>query len=221
MPAGCTVTLLTDRGLTGPGVVDVCRGLGWHWVGRVNVGPAQANRVRDATGEEAALWTWVARLGRRGTAPAALFKQAGWRDGFVTVHAPGGYADPWVLFSDRPGGIARVREYRRRWTIETMFQDCKRRGLCLEASHLGDPARLTRLLLALHLALWWLHQLGARAIRHGERARFDRADRRDLSLVRLGRRVMEARLTAERPPPLPFVPGVGGWRHVSYHQTVR
>ena len=48
------------------------------------------------------------------------------------------------------------------------------------------PERLDRLLLVLHLALWWAFGLGLQAIRNGTRRRFDRRDRRDLSVVRLG-----------------------------------
>lgn len=102
MPAGGAVTLVVDRGLTGVSLIDLCRSVGWHWVLRVNTGPAQANRVQTAGGEEA-LWTLGTRLGRRGSAAVRLFKGAGWRDGWVTVHW-GAYAERWVLFSDRPGG---------------------------------------------------------------------------------------------------------------------
>lgn len=215
MPAGCEVTLVVDRGLSGVGLIDLCRTVGWHWVLRVNAGPAQANRVQTAAGGEERAWALVERLGRCGTTAARLFKGAGWREGWITVHW-GPYAERWVLFSDRAGGFARVREYRRRWTIEPMFQDCKQRGWDLERSRLRDPARLTRLLLALQVLLWWLMQLGLRAVRHGERRRFDRVGRRDLSIVRIGRRVQETRAQEGRDLPLPFSQRHGRWRHVRY-----
>jgi len=202
-------------GWPGVGLIDLCRTVGWHWVLRVNTGPKQTNRVRTVSGGEEAAWALVTRLGRRGTTQGRLFKGEGWRDGWITVHW-GAYAEPWVLFSDRVGGFARVREYRRRWTIEPMFEDCKQRGWDLERSRLTDPARLTRLLLARQGLLWWLMQLGLRAIRHGERRRFDRRDRRDLSVVRLGRRVQETREQEGRTLPLPFSRREGQWRHVLY-----
>lgn len=215
MPAGCAVTLVVDRGLTGVSLIDLCRAVGWHWVLRVNTGPAQANRVQLAGGGEEPLWALVARLGRRGTEAARLFKGAGWRAGWVTVHW-GAYAERWVLFSDRPGGQARVRDYRRRWTIEPMFQDGTQRGWDLERSRLRDPERLTRLLLGVQVMLWWLMQLGLRAIRHGERRRFDHPTRRDMSVVKIGRRVHQTREAEGRRLPLPFARRHGQWRHATY-----
>ncbi len=56
-----------------------------------------------------------------------------------------------------------------------------------EASWLRDHTWIDRLLLALFLAVWWVSHLAASCLHHGHRARFDRADRRDKSIVRLGR----------------------------------
>lgn len=44
LPPGCTVTLVADRGLTGAGLLDVCRALGWHFVLRVNVTASTSNQ---------------------------------------------------------------------------------------------------------------------------------------------------------------------------------
>jgi hypothetical protein len=44
-----------------------------------------------------------------------------------------------------------------------------------------------RLLLALFLAMWWVSHLAAACLHHGQRHRFDRVDRRDKSIFRLGR----------------------------------
>jgi hypothetical protein len=43
------------------------------------------------------------------------------------------------------------------------------------------------LLLVLFLLLWWLAHLAATCIHHGKRPRYDRADRRDKGIFRLGR----------------------------------
>ena len=45
--------------------------------------------------------------------------------------------------------------YRNRFRIEPFFADQKSRGFRLHQSHLSDPARLTRLLLAACLAYLW------------------------------------------------------------------
>ncbi len=131
----------------------------------------------------------------------------------LTIHWDRAAREPWVLVSDRPGGVPRVREYRRRVRAEATYQDCKRRGFGIEASKVTDLARLDRLLLALHLALWWGTQLGHRAIRTGQRRRFDRSDRRELSVLRLGCRWLADRLEHAVCPPRPFHSRHHQWRY--------
>ena len=106
-----------------------------------------------------------------------------------------------------------MREYRRRAQVEATDEDSKRRGFDQERSKVRDRERFDRLLLALYLALWWAAQLGLRVIRGGRRRRFDRADRRDLGVVRLGRLGMEEALLHDHCPPLPFHHRQTGWRY--------
>jgi hypothetical protein len=216
LPPGCRVTLLADRGVTGPAVVALCRALGWSFVLRLSVGPRQANRVRVGAAPEQPLWALVTRPGQRFAATVALFKEAGWVPVELTIHWDPHYPEPWVLLSDRPAGPAIVRAYRRRARAEATYQDGKSRGWRLEASKLADPDRLERLLLALHLALWWALQLGHRLIRAGQRPRYDRADRRDLGVFRLGREHLRHELLHDRCPPLPFRLAHGHWAYTRY-----
>jgi hypothetical protein len=71
--------------------------------------------------------------------------------------------------------------------------------------------RIDRLLLVLHLALWWAFGLGLQTIRTGERRRFDRRDRRELSLVRLGITACLDTLHHDQIPALPFRLTSAGW----------
>ncbi len=96
------------------------------------------------------------------------------------------HREAWFLISDLPAGRRRVHEYALRMRVESTFQDTKSRGWDLEASLIADLERLNRLLLALFVAMWWVIHLAASCIHHGQRARFDRHDRRDKSLFRLG-----------------------------------
>jgi hypothetical protein len=213
LPPDCTVTLLADRGVTGPEVIDLCRALGWHFVFRVSVGASQTNRVRGEALPEQALWALVTGPGQRWRGTVDLFKQAGWRTVNLTIHWDRRYHQPWVLVSDRPAGTTRVHEYRRRAHAEATYEDCKSRGFAIERSKLATPDRLDRLLLVVHLALWWGEQLGLRVIRGGLRRHFDRADRRDLSVLRLGRRFLLEELAHDRCPPLPFHFRNHQWRY--------
>jgi hypothetical protein len=213
LPPACRVTLLADRGITGPAVIALCRSLGWAFVLRVSVSARQANRVRVGDAPEQALWDLVRGPGHRFAGGAELFKDAGWVAVALTIAWPRRYAEPWVLVSEEPAGPAVVRAYRRRCRVEATYQDGKRRGWRLEASKLADPARFGRLLLALHLALWWALQLGHRVIRAGQRPRYDRADRRDLGVLRLGREHLRTELLHGRCPPLPFRFAHGRWAY--------
>jgi hypothetical protein len=80
-----------------------------------------------------------------------------------------------------------MREDARRMRVESTLQDLKRRGWDLEGTVMADRARLDRLLLVLFVSLWWLAHLAAACVHHGQRARFDRRDRRDKGIFRLGR----------------------------------
>jgi len=76
----------------------------------------------------------------------------------------------------------------------------------------SDAAHLDRLLLVWHLALWWLHALGRHVITSGARIHFDRRDRRERSLVRLGWLWLHDELLHGRCPPLLFRPLPTGWQ---------
>lgn len=217
LPPGCPVTLVGDCGLSGPSFLDTTRELGWDVLLRVNVSAGQAHRLRllDAAGqpgEEQGLWDVVGSVPSGRHRPAQICKGSGWREGFLTICQRPGFSERWVLFSSRPGGAARVREYARRARIEATFADGKGRGWGLEQGRMTNPARLDRLLLAWHLTLGWLHALGRTVIKSGRRAHFDRADRRDRSLVRLGWLGLHHDLLHERAPLLLFRPTPLGWQ---------
>ena len=78
------------------------------------------------------------------------------------------------------------RYYRRRFRIETFFSHQKSRGFHIHKSHLADPARLSRLLIAACLAYIWMVTQGLRVIAENRLSLIDRTDRRDKSLFRLG-----------------------------------
>jgi transposase len=110
-----------------------------------------------------------------------------------------------------------VSEYALRMRVESTFQDSKSRGWNLEASFVKDEARLDRLLLALFLAMWWVSHLAASCMHHGKRDRFDRTDRRDKGIFRLGRLwlldiLRRTRNQADLVHCFPFRKVATGWR---------
>jgi hypothetical protein len=97
------------------------------------------------------------------------------------------YKDPICLVSNCASFTLACRYYRRRFRLETLFSDKKSRGFHIEKSHLADPARLSRLLLATSLAYIWLIHLGMMVFQdESKRSLIDRTHRTDKSLFRLG-----------------------------------
>ena len=140
-----------------------------------------------------------------------------WQDGTIETHLSALWdeqsREAWFLISDRPAGRRRVQEYGWRMRVEATFEDSKSRGWHLEASWIEDRQRLNRLL----LAMWWLTHLAAACLHHGHRERFDRHDRRDKGIFRLGRLwlldiLRRARTAAALLHCLPFQKGPNGWR---------
>jgi hypothetical protein len=81
----------------------------------------------------------------------------------------------------------------------------------LERGKITALDRIERLLVAVHVAVWWACGLGLRVVRQGQRHRCDRRHRRELSLLRLGRTACLAILDHDRRPPLPFPLTPTGW----------
>lgn len=100
---------------------------------------------------------------------------------------------------------AAVAQYKKRAHIETFFSDQKSRGFHLHKSHLSDPARVGRLLLAACLAYLWVVYLGVCAVRDEWLPQIHRQNRCDLSLFRLGLRLLARCLKEELPIPDGFL----------------
>jgi hypothetical protein len=96
------------------------------------------------------------------------------------------YAEPIFLVSNLPNASYAAWFYRRRFRIETFFSDQKSRGFHIHKSHLVDPVRLSRLLLAACLAYIWMICLGLLTLTTGDHKLIDRTDRVDKSIFRLG-----------------------------------
>jgi hypothetical protein len=83
-----------------------------------------------------------------------------------------------IVVSNRQASQA-IADYGKRWGIETLFGCFKSRGFCLEATHLFDSERLSRLIGLLTIGLCWAFKTGewlaqAKPIeikKHGRKAR--------------------------------------------------
>jgi len=179
--------LLADSGLTRYRLVTLCEQMGWHYLLRLEM---DRNQCALCTQEGTELvWQPVSALV---PAPGAYWAGRVWlwkthqHPCWLTATWQQGQDAPLVVLSDEGAGRGYLCRYRARMRIEATFEDQKSRGFELHHTHVRDRAHLERLLLLLALAIWWLARLGGSCIHHGQRTRFDRTDRRDKSVLRLG-----------------------------------
>jgi len=102
-----------------------------------------------------------------------------------------GYQDPLYLVSNMDAAEEACRYYQKRFRIETFFSDQKSRGFHLHKSHISDPQRLSRLLIAACLAYLWIVYLGSLCKKERWRSVIHRSDRCDISLFQWGLRLLE------------------------------
>ena len=115
-----------------------------------------------------------------------------------------GYEDPIYLVTNMELVEEACHWYRKRFRIETFFSDQKSRGFNLHKSHVSDPERLTRLLIAACLAYIWIVYLGVIAKRQDWVKVIHRTDRCDLSLFQLGLDLLEHFLNEHLAIPVEF-----------------
>ena len=180
-------TLIADRGLSGMPLVKLCTQRHWHYLLRI---AKEHTFRRRLPGKKWSRWMACEQLvrkeGQRWFGRVQLWQDEPLDTYLSAVWEPG-HKEGWLLISDQSAGPVRVAQYAWRMRVEATFQDTKSRGWDLEASLIADRARFSRLLLALFLAMWWVSHLAASCIHHGKRERFDRHDRRDKGIFRLGR----------------------------------
>ena len=115
------------------------------------------------------------------------------------------YEEPIYLVTNMMDLEGAIALYRKRAHIETFFSDQKSRGFQIHKSHIRDPKRLSRFLIASCLAYIWLVYLGVCAVCDGWLKQLHRQDRCDLSLFRLGVRLLARCLKDDIPIPEGFL----------------
>src|SRR3954452_16839519 len=197
LPAGAQVTLLADRGLAWPQIIDACGALGWHYVIRLQ----GQTRVRTADDRECSAAELAPRPGAHWWGDALVFKKSGWRTARVAACWERGRAGPWLLVSDRPDGPRLFRRYATRTWTEELFRDEKSQGFQWCQSHVTDPEHAARLVLLMGLATHLALALGSRVIQAGLRRFLESTRQRMLSLFTIGMRWVMFCLTHDRSLP--------------------
>jgi hypothetical protein len=200
IPPGTDVTILGDGEFDGTDFQAALRRLQWQYVCRT-----APNLVMTVYGKTRHIGDLAPTRGERlAVRPAWMTAEA---YGPVSILAiwDAAYAEPIYLVTNMPDLDGALALYRKRAHIETFFSDQKSRGFHVHKSHLGDPQRLTRLLIASCLAYLWLVYLGVCALRDPWLKRRHRRDRCDLSLFRLGLRLLTRCLKDAIPLPEGFL----------------
>ncbi len=113
-------------------------------------------------------------------------------------------AEPLYLVSNLSSAEEAIKYYKKRFRIETFFSDQKSRGFNIQKSHVEDPQRMSRLLIASCLAYIWIVYLGSLCKSDGWQDIIHRRNRCDLSLFRLGLQLLEHFLNEGLPIPVQF-----------------
>lgn len=200
IPADADVTLLGDGEFDGTEFQAALRALKWKYVART-----APNLLMTVEGQSFTIGAMAPERGDLlGVRPAYVTAK---QYGPVSVLAvwETAYEEPIYLVTNLVDLKAALALYRKRAHIETFFSDQKSRGFQIHKSHVSEPARLMRLLLASCLAYIWLVYLGVCALRDGWLKRLHRQDRCDLSLFQLGLRLLARCLKDDIPIPEGFL----------------
>jgi len=200
VPDPATVVLLGDGEFDSPELQAEADGYGWAYVCRT------AKNIQISA--EGAAWLSLEDLGvTRGSRvyrKGVLFTKAAYGPVMVIAWWGRDYTEPIYLVSNLTSLHAACDWYRKRAQIETFFSDQKSRGFQLDRSHVSDPARVARLMLAACLAYLWVIYLGTVAQDDDWVASIHRRHRCELSLFQLGLRLLEYFLNHEHPIPSTF-----------------
>lgn len=194
IPPDTDVIFLGDGEFDGTTLLAAIEAAGWHYVCRT----AHNRWVCDQDD-----WLQLNQLAWQAGDYLCLeqvaFTQQAYGPVLVIVWWHPDYKEPIYLVSNFDLGQEARYWYAKRFRIETFFSDQKSRGFHLHKSHIADPQRLARLLIAACLAYIWLVFLGAVAHRDQWTTIIHRTDRCDLSLFQLGLRLLDHLLNEDLP----------------------
>lgn len=190
----CTVVLLGDREFRSTALMNFCRRRDWHfrlrlkcdtWI-RANRRWFQLRDINFQKGERRYFQNVYITRKRRGPFHLACY-WAKTED------------DPWYIATDQTADCRTLAEFKKRFYVETMFSDFKKRGFNLEDTRIQKPQRIGRLILIVVIAYLFVTHQGLRCIRNGQRRFFEKSRGRFYSLFRLGELYFSQRFDSDKP----------------------
>lgn len=192
-PEDAKVVFLGDGEFDGILLQTAIKYAGWEYVCRT-----AKNRIVFDDGDRFALDEIGINSGECIPIFDAGFTDAAYGPVLVIAWWRSGDDAPIYLVSNFECVAEACRWYQLRFRIETFFSDQKSRGFNLHKSHLRDPERIARFLMATCLAYIWIIYLGVKVRKQRDVMRqIHRVDRCDLSLFQLGLRYLEYLLNYE------------------------
>lgn len=199
VPANADVIFLGDGEFDGVQLQEKLDKLGWKYACRT------ASNAILYDGEEFSFQELVLQPGMCLSIEAVSFTRQRYGPVLAVAWWRAHYQEPIYLVSNMDLVEEVCHWYKKRFRIETFFSDQKSRGFHLHKSHLSDPKRLAKLMIAACLAYIWIVYLGAYAIENNYLPLIHRSDRCDLSLFQLGLRLLDYLLDFHKPIPVSFV----------------
>lgn len=204
LPEGCHVIFLGDGEFDGNQLQAEIDDNGWEYVCRT-----ARNRLIDDDGDQFALDEIHLQPGDCLSLPDVSVTQDKYGPVLVVAWWRRDSRKPIYLVSNMLLAEEACYWYGKRFRIETFFSDQKSRGFHLQKSHISDPERMSRLLIAACLAYIWIIYLGVIAKRDQWVAIIHRTDRCDLSLFQLGLDLLEHFLNESLSIPVAFQMPIG------------
>jgi hypothetical protein len=158
IPSDWTVLVLADRGLYAKWLFRRIVRLGWHPFLRVN----QGAKFRPAGQTR---WYWLSELvyqvGARWRGSGTAFRSSGSQMACSLVAWWGeGHEEPWFILTDLHPETCAAYWYALRSWCEQGFRCTKRGGWQWQNTRMTDPARTSRLWLAMAVATLWMVSVG-------------------------------------------------------------
>jgi hypothetical protein len=157
-PEGTKVVCLGDGEVDGRKLQETMNEAGWWYACRTSHGTTVTWEDETFHVEE---WGACLKPGRLIEFKAVALTRAAYGPVRLLCCWAKGHAEPLYLVSNMSSAEDAIASYKKRCRIETFCSDQKRRGFNIHKSHLTDPQRLSRLLIASCVAYIWLGYLGS------------------------------------------------------------
>ena len=161
VPDDWTVLVLADRGLYARWLFQHLVKQGWHPFLRLNLG---GNVRPEGAATFQPLATLVPQVGGTWCGRVTCFSSPESQlPCTLLARWDAGYQEPWLIATDLAPEVAEAAWYGMRSWIEGGFKDIKRGGWQWQQTKMTDPARATRLWLAMAVATLWVVSVGGEA----------------------------------------------------------